>query len=145
MNVRAAVTIGIAVLIVSPLALRRGWDDFPISSYPMFSRGTLGTVENLAHALVVHADGTRSPASPALVGTPEPMVANAIVLRAINRGTTAELCTTIAARAPEGTAIEIAVSTYDTKTYFAEKRPNGPDPREPLARTVHARCDVKRP
>lgn len=139
MKLRAAITIAIALLILSPLARPRGWDDFPISSYPMFSRSDLGNVVALAHALVVHADGTRTPAPPSLVGTAEPMVATAIVNRAIINGTAAELCATIAGRATDGTAVEIALSTYDTRSYFAEKK------REPVSRVVHARCAIGRP
>ncbi|MBX3231595.1 MAG: hypothetical protein KIT84_23795 [Labilithrix sp.] len=134
---RAAITIGIAALLSSPLARPVGWDDFPISSYPMFSRD-IGRTATLAHALVVQADGGRAPAAPSLVGTPEPMVAGMIVMRAIDGGTARALCAGIAARATEGVAIEIVTSEFDSTRYFQD------DERAPLARTVHARCDVPR-
>ncbi len=136
-------TVALAAAIVSPLVRERGWDSFPLSSYPMFSRGNLGTVNELAQALLVGPDGTRKPASPALIGTPEPMIAMAIVRAHVDRGTASELCAAVAARARDQTdasAIEIAKSVFDTRRYFSAE----PDARAPLARTVVARCEVRR-
>lgn len=139
----ALVTVVLAGGIVSPLARERGWDSFPISSYPMFSRGDLGTVNELAHVLIVSVDGARAPAKPALVGSPEPMVAMSIVRAHVDRGTSAELCAAVAERAREGSdAIEVEVvkSVFDSRTYFSE----GPAARAPIERTVVARCEVRR-
>lgn len=135
---RPALTIGIALVVLSPLA--RGKDDFPLSSYPMFSRGDIAGLQSLAHALVVHADGRRTPAKPSQVGTPEPMVANAIVAHAINRGSAAELCAMVAANVSEADAVsvEIVLSQYDAKRYFLEGK------HEPASRVVHASCPVTR-
>ncbi|MFO0735701.1 MAG: hypothetical protein U0270_07470 [Labilithrix sp.] len=137
---RPLITLGIALVVLSPLARPSRWDDFPISSYPMFSRSDIAGNHLLAHALVVHADGRRTPATPAQVGTPEPMVANAIVLHAIERGTAAELCPVVAANVGEAdaVAIEVVMSEYDARRYFVEGK------REPDARVVHATCPVKR-
>lgn len=137
---RPLITLGIALVVLSPLARPSRWDDFPISSYPMFSRGDIAGHHLLAHALVVRADGRRTPATPAQVGTPEPMVANAIVLHAIERGAAAELCPVVAAnvREPDAVAIEVVTSEYDARRYFVEGK------REPDARVVHATCPVKR-
>jgi len=141
--VRAAVTILGALAILSPVVLPRGWDSFPISSYPMFSRGDLGAVNELAHAVLVGRDGTRAPATPAMVGSPEPMIAMAIVRSHVERGSAAELCGRIAARAAEAgadaAAVEIVTSVFDARRYFS-----GDDGRAPLRREVHARCEVVR-
>ena len=139
----ALVTVVLAGAIVSPLAYERGWDSFPISSYPMFSRGNLGTVNELAHALLVTADGVRTPAKPALVGSPEPMIAMSIVRAHVDRGTSAELCAAVAARARDRSdvvAVEIARSVFDSRTYFSD----GPRARAPIERTIVARCEVRR-
>ena len=135
---RAATTLGLAAAILSPLLRDARWDSFPISSFPMFSRGDLGSVVALGHAVLVTDDGARSPAPPSLVGTPEPMVAKNLIEGAIARGRAAELCARIAARAaaeaPHARAVEIVTSTFDTRRYFADPTP--------LAREVHASCTV---
>ncbi|MBX3207076.1 MAG: hypothetical protein KF764_18665 [Labilithrix sp.] len=141
----ATVTLVLGALVLSPLARARGWDSFPLSSYPMFARGNLGSVNELAHALLVLADGTRVPASPSLVGTPEPMVATAIVRGHVTRGTAADLCASVAARARDAravdaVAVEIATSAFDARRYFS----GAPGARAPLERTVHARCEIAR-
>lgn len=131
----AAAAIALSAAILSPLAMPEGWDSFPISSYPMFSRGNLGRRVTLGHALLVHADGTRAPAPPALVGTPEPMVAKNVIENAIAAGRAGDLCAAIASRAKGAVAVEIATSTFDSRAYFEGSR-------APLERTVHASCPV---
>ena len=77
---------------------------------------------------------------PSDLGTPEPMVANAVAVHAINDGRAEELCEEIAknARELDAVGIEVVVSEYDVKKYFVE------GPREPVARSVYASCAVKR-
>jgi hypothetical protein len=141
---RAAVSVALTGMltaaVLSPLVRPRGWDSFPISSFPMFSRGDLGSVVSLGHAVLVTEGGSRTPAPPSLVGTPEPMVAKNLVESAIARGDAHELCSRIAARArveAKGAAsVEIVRSTFDTRTYF--------DDPSPRSRTVHAACQVPR-
>jgi hypothetical protein len=137
---RAGLTLAISLIVLSPLARRKGWDDFPLSSYPMFSRSDVGGLQALAHVLVVHADGRRTPARPIEIGTPEPMVANAVAVHAITDGRSEELCAEIAKNVRDGDAVrvEVVVSEYDVKKYFVE------GPREPRARVVYASCAVKR-
>ncbi|MBX3189931.1 MAG: hypothetical protein KF819_23090 [Labilithrix sp.] len=136
------VTGACALVVVSPIARERGWDDFPISSYPMFSRGDLGDVVALSHVVVEHDDGTRAPAPTESIGTPEPMVAKGIVEGAVARGEAAALCARIARRIADGSprrprAIEVVTSTFDVQAYFTSGR-------EPRERQVHARCEVSR-
>jgi hypothetical protein len=137
---QALLTGALALAILAPLALPRGWDDFPISSYPMFSRN-VGRIVTLGHALFVDESGERTPVPPAIVGTPEPMVAKNLVENAIARGQAAELCAQIASRANPPNAkgqrgverVEIVTSTFDSRLYFQAAR-------TPTNRTVHATC-----
>jgi len=124
--------LALALVLLSPLAFPVGWDSYPISSYPMFSRGDLGDRLALTHAVHVDAEGRRRPVPPVHVGSAEPMIAMTMLARAVAEGRAGDLCRAIAARGPEGT-IEIAWSVYDTKAYFAGDRA----PRENV---VHARC-----
>lgn len=137
---RAAITLGIGLLVLSPLARPKGWDDFPISSYPMFSRGDINGVHTLSHAIVVYADGHRRPATPSQVGSPEPMVATAIVNQAINAGSAASLCALIAKNIndPDAVTVEVLRSDFNAQKYFKDGI------HEPDARVVHASCPVKR-
>lgn len=138
-----ALSAGLVLLMLSALARPLTWDSFPISSYPMFSRGDLGRVLGVEHVLYVTNDGKRTPVPSALLGTPEPMVATAIVDAHIARGTAAELCKVVASRmkergSPAGVvAIEVATSWFDTKAYFTRTR-------APKSRTIHAGCAVPR-
>lgn len=133
MKARWAITALLGVTIVSPLFRDRGWDSFPISSFPMFSRGDLGTRLWLGHVVLVDGAGKRRPAPLSLVGSPEPMVAKMIVENAIARDEARHLCEQIAGRAPPDVAtVEIVVSVFDTMRYFSDPTP--------LERTVRASC-----
>lgn len=138
---RSLVTVGIGLVVMSPVLRPRLWDDFPISSYPMFSRGDVGGAQELAQALVVYADGRRAPATPSQVGSVEPMVAMMTIWQSVRLGKGSELCALVASRVtdPNAEAVEIVVSAFDAKTYFQENR------RAPQSRIVHAHCEVKRP
>lgn len=142
--VRSLGTVVLAAAILSPLTFRAGWDSFPLSSYPMFSRADLGRINELAHVVLVRRDGTTLPASPTMIGTSEPMTAKAIVRNHVTRGTASELCVATAARARETTtdviAVEVVTSVFDTRRYWS----TAPDARAPLERKVHARCEVPR-
>jgi hypothetical protein len=134
---RALVTLAILGLVLSPLARSPTWDSFPVSSYPMFSRGDLGSVATLAHVVLVGENGERRPAPPSAIGTPEPMIAGAIIVTHVERGTSAELCAVVAARIRgTATAVEVVRSTFDTERYFRVDR-------TPVAREVLARCEVQ--
>lgn len=140
------VTIALASAVLFPVTKSPGWDSFPISSYPMFSRGDLGTSVSVSHVVLVTSAGERRPAPPALVGTPEPMVAKALVETAIARGDTAGLCARVAARAKaEGETaarVEVATSVFDTKAYFSSDAVVAREARSPSNRSVHASCAI---
>jgi hypothetical protein len=139
--VRSLATLAVGAAILSPIARDQAWDSFPISRYPMFARGNVGHLNSLEHVVLVRRDGTRSPASPGLVGTVEPMIALSIVRSHVDQGTAGELCATVAERAREASAdvvaVEVVSSTFDTRRYLAGDT-------VPVARTTHARCNVGR-
>jgi hypothetical protein len=131
----ATVVLGLA--IGSPVVRERSWDSYPISSFPMFARADLGTRVALGHVALVDRTGKRRPADPALIGTPEPMVAMNVIERAIAEGRAADLCARVAARAPDDvSAIEVVTSIFDTTQYFSDPKPT--------TREVHASCNVSR-
>jgi hypothetical protein len=138
-----ATTAALVACVLVPLTCERRWDDYPFSSYPMFSRGDLGRVVSVSHAVLVDGGGKRAPASPSLVGTPEPMVAKALVEGAIRRSAAGDLCAQIATRArdeaPSAIAVEIVTSHFDSRRYF-----EGEEGRTPLHRDIHATCKVQR-
>lgn len=141
-----AVTCALAAVVASPVVRWRGWDDYPISSYPMFSRGDLGNEVTLSHVVLERVDGTRMPASPDAIGTPEPMVAKRIVEGAIARGEARGLCERVAGRvrgSGDVRVVEVVTSVFDVRAYFETRSGSGSGSGE-KAREVHARCEVGR-
>lgn len=137
-----AFTIVVTALVLAPVAAPKGWDDYPISTYPMFARGDLGSVRELDHVVLRFTDGVTAPAPPATLGTPEVMVGMKVISGAIGRGEAAELCKRVASseylprregRLPS--EVEVVTSRFDARLYFTADAG-----RVPLARTVHARC-----
>jgi hypothetical protein len=119
-------------------------DDFPLSTYPMFSRDR-GRVAAVANAVAVDAQGKRHLLAPALIASQESMQAVATLWQAIRGGprSSARLCETIAARVARDNAlaalgplrIEISEEKVDTLAYLAGNL-------EPISRKRHARCAV---
>ena len=137
MKARWLMTVALGAAIVSPVFRDRSWDSFPISSFPMFSRGDLGTRVWMGHVILVDRDGKRRPAPPSVVGSPEPMVAKNLVENALARDEAPGLCRRIAGRAPSDVAtVEVVTSVFDTTRYFADPTP--------LERHVAASCNVSR-
>ena len=142
---RGLVTAAFAALILAPAFAPSGWDDFPVSTYPMFSRGNLGAEAELDHVLVTREDGTTSPAPPEALGTPEVMVAMKVVAGAVARGEAGALCarTLAAVRARDrgssnrgAISASIVTSRFATRRYFTTGAESAL-----LSRTVHARCE----
>lgn len=143
---RWVITAALSAAVLSPLVRPKAWDDYPISSYPMFARGDLGRVVGLSHAVFVMRDGQRLPVPPSYFGTSEPMVALFVIDGAITRGEAPALCARILERAREEAdhagalaSIEIVTSTFDTHEYFRAS------PERALRdRQLHARCEAAR-
>ncbi|HTJ85247.1 MAG TPA: hypothetical protein VL400_26200 [Polyangiaceae bacterium] len=141
-----AILAAAVLLVLSPLA--RGMkDDFPLSSYPMFStpKDEKAVVD---HAVVVSEDGRERILSPKELGTDEVLQAETVLIAAVRGGkkSTAAFCASIAKRLaaspPPGSppkSVEIRTVTYDSGTYLRD------DDAPPEKNVVRARCPVKAP
>jgi hypothetical protein len=137
--------LGLTVLVAAPGFGDPNWDSFPLSTYPMFARPRSRPLLYFAEG--VSRDGARHRLAPSFVANDEVMQATASVRRAVSAGPDAmrALCSQIAERvassAPaEGAIVEVRLSSarFDPVRYFS----HGP---EPVERTTHDRCDVRRP
>ena len=130
----------IAVLL--PLAGDPRDDDFPLSTYPLFA-GRQSSEVTISHAVVIDADGERSPLPPVAVANDEVSQAFETLRQAVRQGpdATARLCTRAAdwyAGRDEGPArVEIVSDTYDAVAYFEGDK-------QPISTHVHATCEVPR-
>ena len=115
-------------------------DDFPISTYPMFS-GRQSETASIARAEGVRADGSTGRLSPSLVANDEVIQAFETIRQAIYQGpeATTELCDRVAGRLEpdEYERVRIVTSIYNVIDYFD-------DQDEPLDSRVHASCEVPR-
>jgi hypothetical protein len=135
-----AVVLVVGLTGVVPLALDR--DSLPLSTFPMFS-AAIDSTQSVATAAGVNAAGTPQRLTPELIaGTTVVNQAVAVVGDAITSGRADALCTDIAGRVardgpPDAIAVEIVTETYDATAWFDGER-------QPVARQVHARCEVDR-
>jgi len=125
----------IVLLVAAPVVGSPADDSFPLSTYPMFSRARPQET-SVSSAAGYNAAGDRLTLPPTVVGgTREVIQAAGTIVQAIGAGTTEDLCREVMAKAPdEVVAIEIVTETYDVIAYFDGTK-------EPLQRTVHARCE----
>ena len=128
------------VAVLLPLVGDPRDDDFPFSTYPMFS-GRQSSEATIAHAVVIDANGERSALPPVAVANDEVIQAFETLRQAVRQGpdATARLCAHAAdwyAGGHEGPArVEIVSDTYDAVAYFDGDK-------QPLATEVHASCEV---
>jgi hypothetical protein len=142
-----AVGLGFLAAVASPAFRDPPYDSFPLSDYPMFSRGRPDTTLVLSQALGVMDDGRRVPLPPTIsADTYEVLQSMAVIDQAIRSGRegAAAFCRAAAerARAAEGElegvrVVELATSRFDVLRYY-DGHP------EPQAREVHVRCEVPR-
>ncbi len=140
-----AASLGLVGVVLSPLGWPRERDDYPLSTYPMFTTRREREVI-VRHVLALDEAGVTKPLGPDLVGNGAVIHAAATVRRAIEGGAAEALCGLVAARLsasdpPEAArthAILVATSTFDLETYFAGAR-------APLRREIHSRCAPPRP
>lgn len=137
----AVVSTLVVALVASPHLRAKIRDDFPLSSYPMFSVAKDRSTR-ITQAVAISASG-EIPVAPAMVGTDEVLQARAILSRAARRGPSADkLCREIAERvATSGSDAEKVVLrtvTFDSVLYFTR------DQTTPSAVKVHATCPVGR-
>lgn len=129
------VTVAVGLLVAAPAFLPDVEDDFPISTYPMFT-AERGEVVDLDTAVLVDGDGRRRRLSPEVVGgTDEIVAASVAVSRAIAEGPAAldRLCREIADRVDEPGEVQIVTERHDAVDLLREGA-------GALAITVHDRC-----
>lgn len=126
-------------LVVSPHLKAKIRDDFPLSSYPMFSVEKDRTTR-VTQAVAISSTG-ETPLAPEMVGTDEVLQARALLTRAARRGPEAkklcaEIAERVAKRGPEAETIVLRTVTHDSVLYFTR------DETKPSAVKVHATCPV---
>ncbi len=139
--VMASIATLVVLSVFAPAFQQSAKDNFPWSSYPMFSFGRPDTHLTLSQALGVSAKGERFPLDNRLVGGSfEVLQTMMTIQRAIDGGPefATALCNAILARietreAEQVIAVELATSSFDTLDYFR----NG---HRPIERHVHTRC-----
>ena len=131
----------LAGVVVSPALAENPKDDYPLSTYPMFSskKDRQTTVDQL---VVKVKEGEEVILGPRYVGTDEVLQARATISRAVRGGaqTSSELCKQVAGRVAGkvagATEVELRTVTFDAIAYFAE------DARRPERTIPRARCAV---
>lgn len=137
------VSAGMVALMLFPLFRSPPVDSFPLSTYPMFSRGRSDATTVVERAVGVDSRGGRRPIPPRLVGSDEVLQAKATLAHSIRRGARAAraLCRDIAARAARDDAfadlvtVEIRTDTFDGIAFFEGRE-------APIDAKVHATCKV---
>jgi hypothetical protein len=136
---RRWVAYGITLIAVVAVALPgfTDRDSFPLSNYPMFSNDR-GRINAFDTAVGVDVGGNVERLSPRRIsGSYEVIHAASTVSKAIRAGDADGLCREIAARSRGHglVRIEVVTETYDAVRWFEGDE-------TPLARRVHARCEV---
>jgi hypothetical protein len=142
-----ASTLALSALVLWPATWGGVVDDFPLSSYPMFSMKRTDPTVRLPSALGVTEDGRRVTLAPEIVGTEEVTHAARTLWAAIRRGREAgrALCREMAERVARSRdaelagvkRVEIVLRRYDAVAYFSGQT-------EPASSRRHARCKVER-
>jgi hypothetical protein len=130
------VTVVVGLVILAPAVLPGVDDDFPFSTFPMFTYER-GAVVDLDTVVLVDGDG-RHRLSPETVGGTDEIVSAAVAVdRAITAGPAAleRFCTSVAARLDGPGSIEVVTERHDAIALLR-------DGAEPDAVTVHARCEI---
>lgn len=133
---RAVVTAGVVGLLTLPVVADR--DDFPLSTYPMYSRTRTSEV-SFVTANGIDADGERSRLGLEVIGASDDPLVVAGELRAdLRSGRQDDRCRAILARLPADAvsivAVEVVTERHDTVEHTAGRS-------SLIDRTVHALCD----
>jgi hypothetical protein len=135
---RILITAGVVGALVAPVILDR--DDFPLSTYPMYSRSR-GDAVTFATAQAVDEAGSPTTLTLAVIGdSDDPLIVAGELRDAIRDGRALQRCEEIAARAavwsglpPEASMIEVVTERHDVVAQV-DGAPSL------LERTVHASC-----
>jgi hypothetical protein len=131
---RWLLTLVVGAVVVAPAVLPDADDDFPISTYPMFTTER-GEVVDLDTAVLVDDEG-RHRLSPETIGGTDEIVAAAVtVSNAVAGGSAALdlLCQDIAERIDDDGEVEIVTERHDAVDLLRDGAP-------PISVTVHERC-----
>jgi hypothetical protein len=132
------VTLVFAVALALPAIPGLLGDNFPISTYPMFS-GRQSQTATIARAEGIHGDGSTSRLEPSDVANDEVIQAFETLRQATQQGPEAslDLCQRIAGRLSRDdyASVRLLTETYNVIQYFEEDE-------EPLTSNVHATCEV---
>lgn len=134
-----------AFAVAWPLISPPKRDDFPLSPYLMFADNKDNTT-TVVQAVATFPGGEERILGPRFLGTDEVLQARAMLMKAKRDGKRAqtELCWRLAEHVSrdddlaKAAGVELRTVTYDSLTYFVTDRP------EPLKKTTHAHCTVKR-
>ncbi len=128
----------LVVAVVAPAAWPGAEDDFPLSTYPMFTAERERVVD-LDTAVRIDGDRRERLSPEAIAGTDEPVLAASTVSRAVAGGPAAvrRLCAAVAARLDGSGIVQIRTETHDTVAFLRDGAP-------PLAVQVHGDCPVER-
>lgn len=140
MNPRAIALVCVVGLLLAPVVTDS--DDFPLSTYPMYSRSRPSEV-SFVTASGVDETGARRNLSLGIIGaSDDPLVVAGELRAAIRDGRAADRCEAIARRAlraerPDVDEIEVVTERHDVIDRVEGRA-------SLLDRTVHARCSLDR-
>lgn len=134
------VTAGVVAALLAPVAFDR--DDFPLSTYPMYSRSR-GEVVTFATAQVIDDTGNVSTLTLGVIGdSDDPLIVAGELREAIRDGRAGERCEEIAQRAAtwsglpsESVSIEVVTERHDVVVQVEGGQ-------SLIERMVHAACEV---
>lgn len=144
----AVVSVVLLAAVSWPALRQPPRDGFPLSTYPMFSRGRKSPRARIRHVVAIDAEGRGVVVPPRLVANEEVMQAVMTVKRAIRQGRAAQFCAEVAARvrmrvAADGglegilpVRLEVRTDVHDAVAYFEGQT-------KPTESRVHATCPVK--
>ncbi|MCA9650101.1 MAG: hypothetical protein H6712_18370 [Myxococcales bacterium] len=138
----AALSGALLLAIVWPMLREPREDDFPLSTYPMFSYGRERARAEIVHVVGFSREGRHRPVPPELLGTEEVMQAHQTVRVAIRRGHADELCQRAAQRVRAEPGFE-DLEQLEVRTDFYESIAYFDGDTKPRATRVHARCPVE--
>jgi hypothetical protein len=136
-TLRWAVTVLVGAVVLAPAVWPDARDDFPLSTYPMFTEEQ-GQVVDLDTAVRIDAAGTHRLSPELIGGTDEPILASETVRLALRDGQAAadRLCREIAERARgDGGRIVLVTETHDAVALLR-------DDADPIEVATRADCVV---
>jgi hypothetical protein len=138
---RIVITVGVAVALVVPVVLDR--DNFPLSTYPMYSRAR-GDAVTFATAQAVDGSGATTTLTLGVIGdSDDPLVVAGELRGAISDGRASERCAEIAERAARWEGLPVGAVGIEVVTERHEVVARTEGVESLLERTVHATCEVQ--